>query len=213
VNSSVTAEMTDMMEAVVEVGTGTLAQIPGYTVAGKTGTAKKLVNGSYRTHNNYNASFAGFVPSRKPVFTIVVVVDSPHGPNGFYGGPVSAPIFRRIAAAALRQYGVAPTIDAPPPLLVARHQEQEAAVRERPTAGTAELPSIVTLAGAARGSASVFPDLRGLGARDALQALATLGLTAQINGTGIVVEQRPEAGTRIERGMSSTLWLERHAQP
>ena len=55
-----------------------LAQIDGYTVAGKTGTAKKLVNGSYRGHSDYNVSFVGFVPSRKPVFTIVVVVDSPH---------------------------------------------------------------------------------------------------------------------------------------
>jgi cell division protein FtsI (penicillin-binding protein 3) len=211
VTTNVTAEMTDMMEAVVDVGTGTLAQIPGYTVAGKTGTAKKLVNGSYRGHNNYNASFAGFVPSRKPVFTIVVVIDSPHGLNGYYGGPVSAPIFRRIAEAALRQYGVAPTIDAPPPLLVARRDEQDSG--EQPVLDTAERPSIVTLARASRGNASVFPDLRGLGARDALRALAMLGLDAQLNGTGVVVEQRPDPGTPIERGMSSTLRLERHTQP
>ena len=72
------ATLTEIMEKVVEDGTGKRAQVPGYTVAGKTGTAKKLVNGSYRGHSDYNVSFVGFVPSRKPVFTIVVVVDSPH---------------------------------------------------------------------------------------------------------------------------------------
>ena len=68
----------------------------GYTVAGKTGTAKKLLNGSYRGHSDYNVSFVGFVPSRKPVFAIVVVVDSPHKVSP-YGGVVAAPIFQKIA--------------------------------------------------------------------------------------------------------------------
>ena len=89
------------MEGVVERGTGKRAQIAGYTVAGKTGTAKKLVNGSYSGHSDYNVSFVGFVPSRKPAFTIVVVVDSPTDGVG-YGGAVAAPIFKRIAEAALR---------------------------------------------------------------------------------------------------------------
>ena len=72
------AQLLPMLEAVVSKGTAKVAQMDGYTVAGKTGTAKKLVNGSYRGHSDYNASFVGFVPSRTPRFTIVVVVDSPH---------------------------------------------------------------------------------------------------------------------------------------
>ena len=118
------------MEGVVDRGTGKRAQIAGYTVAGKTGTAKKLVNGSYRGHSDYNVSFVGFVPSRKPVFAIVVVVDSPHGVSP-YGGVVAAPIFQQIAAAALRHYGVPQTIDAPPPLLVARPERDVGAARRR----------------------------------------------------------------------------------
>ena len=116
ISADTAATLTQIMEDVVDRGTGERAKIAGYTVAGKTGTAKKLVNGSYRGHSDYNVSFVGFVPSRKPVFAIVVVVDSPHGVSP-YGGVVAAPIFQRIADAALRHYGVPPSIDAPPPVL------------------------------------------------------------------------------------------------
>ena len=57
--------MTQIMEAVVERGTATAAKIDGFTVAGKTGTAAKLVNGRY-SNSDYNVSFVGFVPSRRP---------------------------------------------------------------------------------------------------------------------------------------------------
>ena len=97
------------------------AAIEDFTIAGKTGTAKKLVNGSYKGHSNYNVSFVGFAPSRTPKFTIIVVVDSPRGVPA-YGGTVAAPIFHRIADAALRYYGVQKTINAPPPLIVERQQ-------------------------------------------------------------------------------------------
>src|SRR5438128_2304384 len=122
------ALLTTIMEEVVERGTARAAQIPGYTIAGKTGTAAKLVNGHYQK-SDYNASFVGFIPSRKPAITILVVIDSPHG-NGYTGGAVSAPIFRRIAEASLTYLGIGPNLNAPPPVLVARHdpsQDAEAA--------------------------------------------------------------------------------------
>jgi len=82
------AELTTIMEDVVTRGTGrNFTQVEGFTVAGKTGTAQKLVNGAY-SHSDYNVSFTGFVPSRKPVYAITVVVDTPR--NGFYyGGSVA----------------------------------------------------------------------------------------------------------------------------
>src|SRR5215471_15883264 len=87
------ATLTTIMEQVVVRGTARAAQFPGYTIAGKTGTAAKLINGHY-SYTDYNASFVGFVPSRDPAVTIIVVIDSPHaGPH--VGGLVSAPIFRR----------------------------------------------------------------------------------------------------------------------
>ncbi len=203
VSPDTAAELTTMMEAVVERGTGKSAQIPGYTIAGKTGTASKVIGGRY-SRSDYNVSFVGFVPSRDPRFTIVVVVDSPRKVAA-YGGVVAAPIFRRIADAVLRHQGVPPSIDAAPPLFVARRED----VREQPTAGPAVLPAIVTLAGTSHGAASLFPDLRGLSARDALRSLARLGLTARLHGAGVVVAQRPDQGTPIERVASGTLWLER----
>lgn len=206
VSAGTAALLTDIMEQVVDRGTGTRARVAGYTVAGKTGTAQKVVNGQYSS-SEYNASFVGFVPSRNPEFAIVVVIDSPHGPNGYYGGTVAAPIFQRIAAASLRHYGVPPSVNAAPPLLVARREEP----RALPTAGPLALPAIVTLAGASPGSASLVPDLRGLGARDALRMLAALGMTARLDGAGVVVEQDPSAGSPIERGTQATLRLDRRA--
>ena len=125
VTPEVAAQVTTIMEAVVTDGTGTQAQIPGYTVAGKTGTAAKLIDGAY-SDTQYNASFVGFVPSRKPAYTIVVVIDSPdhRGKNGYYGGSVAAPVFRRIAAELLRTNAVPPTLNAPPPVLVRRNTDR-----------------------------------------------------------------------------------------
>ena len=203
VSSGTAALLTEIMEQVVERGTGTRAKVPGFTAAGKTGTSRKVIDGRY-SRSEYNASFVGFVPSRQPVFTIVVVIDSPHGKNLYYGGSVAAPIFQRIADAALRHYGVPPSINAAPPVVARRD-----APRDRRASGPAEYPAIVTLASGTAGSAAVFPDLRGLGARDALRVLAGLGVTPRVNGTGMVVEQDPVAGGPIEHGAVATLRLAR----
>ena len=204
VSAGTAALLTGIMEQVVERGTGTRARVPGFTAAGKTGTSQKVVDGRY-SRSEYNASFVGFVPSRQPAFTIVVVIDSPHGKNLYYGGSVAAPIFQRIADAALRHYGVRPSIDAVPPALEVRREVP----RGRLTSGPTELPAIVTLAGGTTRSAAVFPDLRGLGARDALRVLAGLGMTPRLHGAGVVVAQDPAAGGPIESGAVATLRLER----
>src|SRR5260221_11759976 len=146
------------MEGVVESGTGKgLTQIPGYTIAGKTGTANTLVNGHYS--NSTYASFVGFLPSRDPKVTILVMLDSPRGLNGHFGGPVSGPIFRRIAEATLRYLGVAPTINPAPPVLVARHDEPEAVETE----GSAQESPILNVL--VEAPAGTVPDVRGLDAR------------------------------------------------
>jgi cell division protein FtsI (penicillin-binding protein 3) len=206
VSARTSAVLTGIMEQVVERGTAKTARIAGFTVAGKTGTAQKVVDGKY-SRSDYNASFVGFVPSRQPVFAIVVVIDSPHGKNRYYGGTVAAPIWQRIAAAGLRLYGVPPSINPAPPVLVARREP----ALERPASGPAALPAISewALQNASAGSQSLFPDLRGLGARDALRILARLGMTARLQGDGVVLDQDPLPGTPIERGAVSTLRLGR----
>ena len=207
------ADVTAIMEAVVERGTGRAAEIEGYTIAGKTGTAQKVENGRY-SYTDYNVSFVGFVPSRKPVFTIVVVIDSPHKVPP-YGATVAAPIFKRLAAAALRQYGVPPSINPAPPVLAVRHdpgnddEQSSHSALGQPTSTAGVNPNIVRVDGNAAGDGAAFPDLRGLSARDALRMLARLGMTARLNGAGIVVRQAPEAGEPVDRGTAVTLWLER----
>ncbi|HEU4692478.1 MAG TPA: penicillin-binding protein, partial [Vicinamibacterales bacterium] len=204
-SESTMATLTEIMEKVVEEGTGERAQVPGYTVAGKTGTAKKLVNGSYRGHSDYNVSFVGFVPSRKPAFAIVVVVDSPHRVSA-YGGVVAAPIFQRIATAALRQYGIPASIDAPEPVLASRVD----ATGQLETAGpVTPPPSLVPVPATSSSSASQFPDLTGLSARDALAVMSRLGLAAQLRGSGLVVDQSPAPGEPLDSGVAVVLTLER----
>ena len=95
VSRHVSEQMMSMLRGVVLEGTGTEAAIPGYTVAGKTGTAAKIdPDGTYST-SRYVASFVGMVPATKPKLVIMVMVDEPHG--DIYGGVVAAPAFREIA--------------------------------------------------------------------------------------------------------------------
>ena len=95
VSHAVSEQMMSMLRGVVLEGTGTEAANPGYTVAGKTGTAAKIdPDGTYST-SRYVASFVGMVPATKPKLVIMVMVDEPHG--DIYGGVVAAPAFREIA--------------------------------------------------------------------------------------------------------------------
>ncbi len=99
--------MTSMLETVVQPGgTATKGQVPGYRMAGKTGTARKLVNGQY-SQDAHTAVFAGFGPVSDPRFIIAVLIDEPTA-GKYYGGDVAAPVFANIMAGALRQFSILP---------------------------------------------------------------------------------------------------------
>ncbi|HCY62409.1 MAG TPA: cell division protein [Oxalobacteraceae bacterium] len=99
-------EMRAMLESVTQPGgTATQAQVPGYRVAGKTGTALKLAGGRYV--KKYIASFVGFAPVSDPRIVIAVMVDEPSAKT-YYGGTVAAPVFAAVAANALRALNVSP---------------------------------------------------------------------------------------------------------
>jgi cell division protein FtsI (penicillin-binding protein 3) len=106
VTARVAEQLRSMLSDVVADGTGTEAQIPGYVVAGKTGTAQKALprSGGY-SKVNYVASFIGMVPARDPQLVVAVVVDEPHP---YWGGTVAAPAFREIASYALQRLEIAP---------------------------------------------------------------------------------------------------------
>jgi cell division protein FtsI (penicillin-binding protein 3) len=197
ISEKTAATMTAIMEAVVERGTATRAKVAGYTVAGKSGTADKLIGGRYSA-SQQNVSFAGFVPSRNPVLAMIVMIDSPRE-GGDTGGLIAAPVFQRVATAAMRHLGVVPNIDAAPPVVVPR----QAAERT-----TSAAPEIIQTA-VVRPTESTVPDLTGFGAREAVHELVRLGLTPRVRGQGLVVAQTPAAGSPIEPGGLATLTLVR----
>jgi membrane peptidoglycan carboxypeptidase len=205
INQETAASITTIMENVVERGTAKRAQINGYTIAGKTGTAAKLVNGHY-SHSDYNASFVGFLPSRNPVIAMIVVIDSPHGPAGYHGGAVSAPIFQRIAEAAVRYLGIAPNVNAAPPVLVARQDGAPITPTSGPSSTDTSDVRVVN------DDPTLIPDVVGLSAREAVRVLVSRGLKARVSGDGVVVVQQPPAGDPIQAGIVCRLSLDRSGQ-
>lgn len=109
VSKSAAHQMTQMMERVVDpdVGVAPAAQVPGYVVAGKTGTAQRVGPTCGCYNGEFTVSFAGFAPADNPRFTVYVVVQNPR--NGGGGGSVAGPAFSKIMSFALRRYGVAPS--------------------------------------------------------------------------------------------------------
>jgi cell division protein FtsI/penicillin-binding protein 2 len=93
-----------MLRAVVESGTGRAAALPSHVVAGKTGTAQKVIDKKY-SDEHYVANFLGIVPERDPRLVVVVAIDEPQG-KIHSGGSVAAPVFREFAAAAMHLLGV-----------------------------------------------------------------------------------------------------------
>jgi membrane peptidoglycan carboxypeptidase len=187
------------MEAVVERGTGTAARVDGYQVAGKTGTAQKNSDNHY-IEGAYTGSFVGFVPSRRPALAILVVIDQPrNGP--YYGGVVAAPVFQRIATAALRHLAIPRTINPIAPVIISA----DATLLARPGGA---VPAVRAVSYTDAGQL-VMPAVVGLGARDAMRILTRAGLSVRLSGDGGVVAQSPEAGTPIETGETVVLQLGR----
>ena len=195
------ATVTRIMEDVVARGTARAARIPGYRVAGKTGTAEKLLPGGGYSRTDHVASFAGFVPSTRPELTVLVAIDDVAGS----GGVVAAPVFRRIGEAVLPHLGVAPDVDAPSPLLVP--PESAPFPRARPVAVRADAAS--GAAGPSAAASGLMPDLRGFGARAAVAAATGLGLSTRLRGRGVVVDQTPAAGDAVVPGQALVLTLDR----
>ena len=104
-------ELTGMLQNVVLDGTGTLAQIPGYHVAGKTGTAAKPDPRGGYSDSKYVASFVGFAPATRPRVVVLVTVDEPRG--AIWGGVVAAPAFKAIAQQTLQYLAAPPDATSP----------------------------------------------------------------------------------------------------
>ncbi len=110
-----------MLEAAAGPDGAKLAQVQGYTVAGKSGTARKIINGQY-SKNKYRSSFVGFAPASQPRVVVAVSIDEP-GAGHYYGGRIAAPVFAQVVAGSLRRLGVRP--DAPVDALLAAAENRK----------------------------------------------------------------------------------------
>jgi cell division protein FtsI (penicillin-binding protein 3) len=204
--------VTTMMEGVTDDGgTGTRARVPGYRVAGKTGTAQKVEGGVYSATKRIG-SFVGFLPADRPEVAIVVSVDSPTI-GSKYGGIVAAPAFSKIGAFVMRYWGIPadpPTAETepvaegetPPPPVYLPPVDPEDGLLAR-TAAPASALELVT---DGRGN-WILPDLSGRSLRDALTSLAPTGVDLQVDGFGRVAEQSPPAGAAVAPGTPVRLRL------
>lgn len=216
VSADTASKLRGMLESVTLNGTAKLAQLEGYTAAGKTGTAQKI-DPQTRAYSStkFVASFVGFAPVENPSIVIVVVVDEPGG--SIYGGEVAAPVFREIAENVLPYLNVTPDtqINSSPaaPQLTARNETQSGdAQREgRADAATGAMEERVAQVSVqdrgngvvyaeAGASALLMPDLRGRSVRDAARICAQLGLQLEARGEGRAVRQLPQAGAGVEAG-------------
>ncbi|WP_420634124.1 peptidoglycan D,D-transpeptidase FtsI family protein [Candidatus Palauibacter sp.] len=197
----VAAEVRGVLEEVVRDGTGTLAGMAQFAVAGKTGTARLAVNGRY-AQGRYRASFVGFAPADDPRIVILTRLEDPTG-GVYYGGAIAAPTSQAALEAALATDGV--QLD--PRLVVSDARPRPWS--GRPARGTQAGPVILAASGgtemwtAAGGTAEpviAVPDLAGLSARAAAAQLHALGLRVEWRGQGVVAAQSPVAGRELARG-------------
>ena len=204
--------MQDALRQVVVAGTATAAQIRGYSVAGKTGTAQKLdrATGTYSL-TKHVASFAGYAPATSPVVSAIVVIDEPQG--GHQGGTVAVPVFKSIVEQILRYRSIAPDS----PVSAPRFTEDNAApALPRPTLPreqnrTADAWEVVdTLYGKGLGFPTSHdeqalvqlpvPNFYGKSLRQVTDECLRLGLRLQAGGSGAAVLQSPAAGALIRPG-------------
>jgi stage V sporulation protein D (sporulation-specific penicillin-binding protein) len=193
ITPEVAEQMRTMMEKVVSEGGGRSAQIKGYKIAGKTGTAEKLSpNGGY-IPGVYIASFVGFVPSDAPKYAMIIMIDSPQG--AYYGAQVSAPIFRDTLQQILVAKGIQPN-------------------------NSKGLPSVESLTVKDSGKETVLPDLKpdeegkvrlpnlaGYSMRQVAKILEGGGLSLVPVGSGTSWQQNPLPGTILGRGDLVTVWF------
>jgi cell division protein FtsI (penicillin-binding protein 3) len=180
--------LTAMLRGVVEFGTGQLARVRDVDIAGKTGTARKYVDGRY-VPGSYIASFVGYFPADHPAAVCLVMLDLPGTPT-YSGGLVSAPIFKAIAekiAATSNRFS--------PGTILASHVPRKRAV---PDIRTMDMDA--TGASAAPAGYAVVPDVCGFPIRRAVNSLVVRRLDAAITGSGVVVAQSPRPGERVKAG-------------
>ncbi|MFZ2087046.1 MAG: penicillin-binding transpeptidase domain-containing protein, partial [Desulfobaccales bacterium] len=213
------ATMLAIMETVTQQGgTATEASPPGFTTAGKTGTAQKVVGRAY-SHNKYNSVFMGLIPANKPVLSITVIIEESKG--AIYGGVVSAPIFREVAGQALRVLGYYPQPDKTDSILAkSKPAAPQAAAAPKPeivplqeasVLGPLDIQKLVATPEPPAVPLKVMPDLTGLTIRRAMNIMNHSGVRCRTQGSGLAVSQQPPPGAPLDSNTICVVKFEPHS--
>lgn len=188
-----------VMENVVVKGTAENIYSPNFSMAGKTGTAKKFIPrtknkdgewvGGYYSTERYVASFAGFFPAEEPKYSCIVVIHDPDKKKGYYGATVAAPVFKEIAQKIytttpinIQQVSGEPTITG----LDSKYQDYYKNLQKEH---------------------DVVPDVKGMSGMDAVSLLENLGLKVKFEGVGNVMKQSINEGSKFKKGDTILLKL------
>jgi cell division protein FtsI (penicillin-binding protein 3) len=209
-------KLRNMMEGVTLRGTAKLAQVEGYSAAGKTGTAQKI-DPKTRAYSStkFIGSFVGFAPVSNPQVVIIVVIDEPRG--AYHGGDVAAPVFREIAEQILPELNITPDVETkggsaliaeshkPSPQeiqqAIQNEQQREATLPQVAAKSFRGRRSEIVLAVASQ-RAPLMPDLRGQSVRDVARTCSQLGLKLEAKGEGRALRQSPAAGQEVGSGQT-----------
>jgi membrane peptidoglycan carboxypeptidase len=210
------AQMKEALAMVNVEGTGKQARLTGYSSGGKTGTAQKFIDGQY-SDTRFIASYQGFAPLEEPALAAIIVINEPRG--HYHGGQVAAPAFRQIMERSLIHLRVprdeSPEREEPPVARGGRELADSGSVSLKEEQIPVEHlektvlqlmeegPSSQGLQGAITVETGTFvlPDFSGLSLRQVAREFSQLGLRLKVSGRGVVVGQRPSAGSTVSKDM------------
>ena len=200
-------DLTAMLIRVVDTGTGTGARIPGWSIAGKTGTAEKFIDGEYST-SKYISNFAGFFPAENPQIVGVIVLNEPrYGLH--WGGIGAAPIFRRVINRIIN-------MDDSIQILKDKYKDTEKlllmvdAYRNEPDKTDMFPKNLSTRAVYTKiaQNENAIPDVRGMSLLQAKVVLRQFGYQTKFSGSGQVYWQSPKPGTILAAGSICNIGLQ-----
>ena len=191
--SATAKTLVGLLEQVVASGGGQKAQVKGYRIGGKTGTAQKIrPNGAGYMDGHYIASFCGFAPVDDPRIVVLVILDDPAGGN-FYGGQIAAPVAGSIFAQIFRYMHIEPSSD--PFLEMDEKRAQKPQLPKKQPQMPKNVPS----------GKVVVPDLEGMTIREAAEKLAEIGVTLEAEGSGRATYQSAPPYSVVDPGAVVTV--------
>lgn len=201
ISEKTSEKMRKILQGVVDHGTGKQAKIDSISVGGKTGTSKLVVNGKY-SNDQYYSSFIGFYPVEKPEIVCYVLINKPKG--DYYGGLVSAPVFKNIIKRihSLEKGKVQPGYNDDLKLTEKNDFQNEVLTVHKNNTELTDKNKNVFVFGS---NTELMPDLRGMTIKEAVLILNDRGVKWSISGSGVVVDQSIPAGQIINKRKTCVL--------